>query len=132
MSSFRFSTPGSYGLMGRTLNPLRETLDRTFAEDDRPRAELERWEWERRSKEKAPVVKPMVETVSASDLRVIKRSHSDGIERVWIAGGPRSKYLIAGIANTASVNSHNCVQLPRGAELNLPIPVLWRHAKYGG
>jgi len=91
MIRYRSSSP--YGLMG-SFNPMRETLKRVFKEDDRLNKKWEREEWERRSKEKAPVVAPAVETVSANDPRIIKRSHSDGIERVWIVGWSRSKYLI--------------------------------------
>jgi len=127
----RFTRPGSYGLWG-SFNPMRETLKRVFAECDRQDKEWERWEWERRSKEKEPVEKPAVETVSKTDRRIVKRSNSDGIERVWIYGWSKSKYLIHGIANTPAINSHGYALLSRGAELNLPVPVLWQHAKCGG
>jgi len=129
----RFQKPASYGLWGE-FNPIRETLKRVFKECDRQDKEWEEWEWKwkQRSKEKEPVVKPAVETVSKTDRRIIKRSHSDGIERVWIEGYSRSKYMIHGIANTATINSHGDAILPRGCAMNLPAPLLWQHAKYGG
>ena len=132
----RFRSPASYGLMG-TFNPLRDTLARVFAEDDRlhKKWEREEWEWkQRRSRvetNKEPAVAP-VETVSENDPRIIKRSHSDGVERVWINGWSRSKYLIEGIANTPAINSHNYSLLSRGCELKLPVPLLWSHAQHGG
>jgi hypothetical protein len=131
MNSVRFRSSASYGLMGE-FDPLREELKRAFAEDDRLCKEFERWEFERkqRSREKdsdAPVVKPVVETVSENDRRIVKRSHSDSIERVWIAGYSRSKFMIHGIANTPTINSNNEAILTRGCEINVPVPLMFRH-----
>jgi len=79
----RFRSSAQYGLVG-AFNPLREELARVFKEDDRQSKEFEEWEWKRRSREesKKKSVAPVVETVSETDQRIIKRSHSDGIERV--------------------------------------------------
>jgi len=117
------------------LNPMRKNLKRLFAECDRQDKEFEEWEWKwkqkQRSKEKEPVVK---ETVSETDRRIVRRSHSDnGVERVYIAGYHRSlKYMIAGVASTPTIDGHNEVLLPLGCQLHIPVPLLWRHARNGG
>jgi hypothetical protein len=132
----RIRSYGSYGLVGE-FNPIRETLKRVFKEDDRLRKEFEQSEWERkqRSREKKsdePAVAPaVVETVSANDPRIIKRSHSDGVERVWIAGYSKSKFMIHGIASTPTINSNNKAMLTRGAEIGVPVPLLFHHEERG-
>src|SRR5262245_11217993 len=91
--SIRYRSPSSCGLMGTSFNPMRDQLKRLHAMCDRDDAEFERWEWERKQRltKVKPVVAPVVETVSETDPRIIKRSHYDGVERVWIDGWSRHR-----------------------------------------